>query len=393
LKYSLWFVVIAIPLVITFTSCSDDPSSIGIDLLAGDFVIVSSFDTKDDSVFQSSSYFKEVVPLGLASRLLIGKRENIEATALMDFAFFINDSLEQDFLDGNITVNQATLELTPIYTYTDEMADFDFTVHKINSKWFPSDFTSDSLINLSYDAEDLSSNKNFTDSLYTFQLDNDFVLSWIKFTIDSSLEDINGIYYKPTMNSNKVVGFQALTTTSSTAAKLKIVIEKQGSFIDTIQPFIFSDVSAVVADIPVLPVESIALQSSITIQAKLFFDVSKVPRDVIINKAELILTADTLNSITGSSFNGNLLVYRVTDSSDVSVDEDNGIELKKDNDIYTGDVTSFITSWIINDNNEGMIIRPGSITEGLELFAIKGTEYPDSSMRPRLRIVFTSREN
>jgi hypothetical protein len=376
-----------------FTSCSDDPSSIGIDLLAGDFVIVSSFDTKDDSVFQSSSYFKEVLPLGLASRLLIGKRDDIEASALMDFAFFINDSMKQDFLDGNITVNKATIELTPIYTYTDESAEFDFTVHKINSDWAPASFTSDSLPGLSFDAEDLSSNKNFTDSLYTFDLNNDFVLSWIKFTLDSSLEAVNGIYYQPTMNSNKVVGFQALTTTSSTAAKLKIVIEKQGSYTDTIQPFIFSDVSAVVGDVPVLPAESIALQSSITVQGKLFFDVSNVPREVIVNQAELILTADTLNSITGSSFNGNLLAYRVTDSTDNSIDEDNAIELRKDNDVYSGDVTSFVTLWIANNNNEGMIIRPGSITEGLELFAIKGSEYPDSSMRPRLRIVFTSREN
>lgn len=392
MKYPLSIIVIILFIVINFLSCSDDPpTSIGIDLLDGDFLIVSTFDTKDDSVSQSSSFFKEVVQLGLSSKVLIGKRDELEATTLMDFAFFIADSLQQDFLDGNITVNQAFIELTPQYTYTDTTAAYDFTVHEITSDWSV-EFTSDSLANLTYDQADLSSNKNFTDSIYTFDLDNDFVLQWIKNSIDTSLGKNKGIYYKPTMNTGKVVGFQALTTTSTDAAKLKVVIEKPGSFIDTVRAFIFADVSAVVADLPVLPVVDIGVQASITIQSRLFFDLSEVPPDIIINKAELILTEDTLSSITGSSFDSNLLVFKITDSSDVTIDEGIAILLSKKNNIYTGDITSFVTSWINNEDNQGMVIRPASLIEGLELFAIRGSEYPELSERPRLRIVFTSKE-
>ncbi|TDJ55536.1 MAG: hypothetical protein E2O46_02565 [Ignavibacteria bacterium] len=392
MKYPLSIIVIIIFIIINFISCSDDPpTSIGIDLLDGDFLIVSTFDTQDDSVTQFSSFFKEVVPLGLSSKVLIGKRDELEATALMDFAFFIVDSLQQDFLDGNITVNQAFIELTPQYTYTDTNAAYDFTVHQITSNWSLG-FTSDSLANLTYDQADLSSNKNFTDSIYTFDLDNDFVLQWIKNSIDSSLGENNGIYYKPTMSTGKVVGFQALTTTSTDAAKLKVVIEKQGSFVDTIRAFIFADVSAVEADLPVLPVVDIGVQASVTIQSKLFFDLSEVPPDIVINKAELILTEDTLSSITGSSFDSNLLVFKITDSSDVTIDEGIAILLSKKNNIYTGDITSFVTSWINNEDNQGIVVQPASLIEGLELFAIRGSEYPELSERPRLRIVFTSKE-
>ncbi len=392
MKYPLSIIVIIIFIIINFISCSDDPpTSIGIDLLDGDFLIVSTFDTQDDSVTQFSSFFKEVVPLGLSSKVLIGKRDELEATALMDFAFFIVDSLQQDFLDGNITVNQAFIELTPQYTYTDTNAAYDFTVHQITSNWSLG-FTSDSLANLTYDQADLSSNKNFTDSIYTFDLDNDFVLQWIKNSIDSSLGENNGIYYKPTMSTGKVVGFQALTTTSTDAAKLKVVIEKQGSFVDTIRAFIFADVSAVEADLPVLPAVDIGVQASVTIQSKLFFDLSEVPPDIVINKAELILTEDTLSSITGSSFDSNLLVFKITDSSDVTIDEGIAILLSKKNNIYTGDITSFVTSWINNEDNQGIVVQPASLIEGLELFAIRGSEYPELSERPRLRIVFTSKE-
>jgi len=391
LKYPLSIILIILFIVINFLSCSDDPTSIGIDLLEGDFVIVSTFDTQDDTVTQTSSFFKEVVPLGLSSKVLIGKRDELDATTLMNFAFFIADSLRQDFLDGNILVNTAFIELTPTYTYTDSIAEYDFTVHEITSDWSIG-FTSDSLANLSFDGEDLSSNKNFTDSIYTFDLNNDFVLQWIKISIDSSLGKNNGIYIIPTMSTGKVVGFEALTTTSSDAATFRVVIEKPGSFVDTIRAFIFADVSAIIAELPVLPVVDIGVQASTTIQSRLFFDVSEVPRDIIINKAELILTEDTLSSITGSSFNPNLTVFKITDSSDVTIDEGTAIFLIKNNNIYTGDITSFITSWITNEDNQGMVIRPASLIEGLELFAIRGSEYPELSERPRLRIVFTSKE-
>ncbi len=194
------------------------------------------------------------------------------------------------------------------------------------------------------------------------------------------------------MSTDKVVGFQALTTTSTDAAKLKVVIEKTGSYVDTIRAFIFADVSTVIANLPVLPMEDIGVQASTTIQSRLFFDLSEVPRDIIINKAELILTEDTLSSITGSSFDSKLLVFKITDSSDVTIDEGIAILLGKKNNVYTGDITPYITSWITNEDNQGMVIRPASLIEGLELFAIKGSEHPELSERPRLRIVFTSKE-
>ena len=389
MKYPFLFLAATLIGLLGFLSCSDEPSSIGVDLLGSDFITIVTFDT----VAQSSSFNKEIVPLGLSSKVLIGKRDELEATTLMDFAFFIVDSLRQDFLDGNITVTQAFIELTPIYTYTDEAAEYDFTVHKTTSNWSISGFTSDSLANLTYDEDDLSSNKNFTDSIYTFDLNNDFVLQWIKISIDSSLGENNGIYIRPTINTGKVVGFQALTTTSSDAAKLRVVIEKQGSIVDTIAAFIFADVSAVIADLPVLPGEDIGVQASTTIQSKLFFDLAELPRDIIINKAELILTEDTLSSIKGSSFNPNLTVFLITDSSDVTLDEDIAVVLIKENNNYTGDITSFITSWITDEDNQGMVIKHESLIEGLELFAIKGSDFPVTEERLRVKIIYTRKEN
>lgn len=393
MKLPLWHLATCIILSLLYFSCADDPSSIGVNLLEGDFVIVSTFDTKDDSIFQTSSDYKDVVSLGLASNILIGKRGDVEASTLMRFVFAINDSLKQDFLDDNIRVNEATIILSPTYIYTDSLAAFDFTVHNVTSGWTSTGFTSDSLSNLTYDPTDLSSNKNFTDTLYNFMFDSSIVLSWIKHSIDSNVGSNNGIYYKPTMSSEKVVGFQALTLTSTTAAKLNIVIEKPGSFIDTINGFIFEDVSAVEAGPLSLPEGDLAVQSSVTYQSRLLFDVSDVDSAVVVNNAQLILAVDSLNTITGSSFNSNLSVYRITDSSNATIDPSFSVTLKKEGNSYSGDITPIVSTWLnsIRDN-QGLVIRAQTNTNGLELFALKGSSSILQSDRPRLKVVFTRLE-
>ena len=393
MKLPLSLLVSCIILSLFYISCGDEPSSIGVNLLQGDFVIVSTFDTKDDSISQSSSDFKKVVSLGLASKILIGKREDVEASTLMKFVFAINDSLRQDFLDGNIRINEAMIELSPNYIYTDSSAAFDFTVHNVTSTWTSTGFTSDSLSNLIYDPLDVSSDKNFTDSLYSFVIDSSTVLPWIKNSIDSDIGSNNGIYYKPSAITEKVVGFQALTLTSTTAAKIIVVIEKPGTFIDTINGFIYEDVSAIERGSLLLPEGEIAVQSSVTFQSKLFFDVSAVDSAVIVNNAELILVVDSINTITGSSFNSNLSVYRITDSSNVKIDETFSVTLRREGNIYTGDITAFVTRWLSSiRDNQGLVIRSQSYTEGLELFAIKGSSSTLQSDRPRLKVVYTRLE-
>jgi hypothetical protein len=387
--------LLAVCLIISFKfiSCTDEPSSIGVDLLEGDKVIVRTFDTQDDPVYQVSSDIKEVVSLGFASRILIGKRGDVAASSLMRFIFGINDTLQQDFLDGNIQINESSIDLDPIYTYTDTMEAFDFTVHEVTSGWSSMGFTSDSLSSLTYDPMDVSSNKDFSDSVYSFNLDNNLVLSWIIFSIDSSQGSNKGIYYKPTASSGKVVGFQALTITSTTAAKLNIVLEKSGSWIDTINGFIFEDVSVAEKGFSSLPEDQIGIQSSVTFQSTLLFDLSGEDSSVVVNNAELILTVDSLNTVTGSPFNSNLNAYRVTDSTNNAFDESFGVTLVNAGNLYIGDITSFVNLWLNSRDNHGLLIRSQSYTEGLELFAIKGSNTPLLSEKPRLKIVFTRLED
>ena len=107
--------LIAVVSSIHFLSCSDSPSSVGEDFLTDDLISVKSFDSSIDSMDQTSTYFKEVIPLGNSSRLLLGKFENTNASLLLRFSFTLPDSIKEDILAGEITIISATLSLTNNY--------------------------------------------------------------------------------------------------------------------------------------------------------------------------------------------------------------------------------------------------------------------------------------
>lgn len=378
---------------ILFLACEDEPSAIGIELIASDLISVRTFDSQKDTLDQNSSYHKKVIELGASSKILIGKHEDIEASSLLKFIFGLADTLKDDIKAGDVNVNEAWIELTTGYVFIDSNEIMDFTVHKVNNSWDPFEFTIDSLPKLSYEVIDISSNKEITDTNYVFNIDTDVVLSWMKNAADTSLEKNYGIYLKPVDNSGKVIGFQAFTAISSQAAKLTLVIEKTGSYVDTINGFIFADVSVVDGDLPVLPTEDIAVQSSISVNSIIVFDLSDVPKGVVINSAELIIQRDSLNTLTGSSFTNSLKAFFVEDSTAKEVDEGGSFTLSFKDNGYLGDITSYVRIWINENRNQGVMLRSGNDIEGLELFALKGSSAVNYSERPRLKIVYTVKEN
>ncbi|RKY99602.1 MAG: hypothetical protein DRQ13_01990, partial [Ignavibacteriae bacterium] len=155
----------------------------------------------------------------------------------------------------------------------------------------------------------------------------------------------------------------------------------------------FADVSIVDGDLPLLPQEDIAVQSSVSVNSIIAFDLSDVPEGVVINSAELIIQRDSLNTITGSSFSNSLLAYFVEDSTTKEVAEEGAFLLSFNDNSYSGDITSYVRIWINENRNQGVLLRSGNAIEGLELFALKGSTAADFAERPRLRIVYTVKEN
>jgi len=381
---------IIILLILTFIySCTDEPSSLGVELIGSENISAKIYDTLVDTTLQSSSYFKKVMALGNADWILLGKYQDITASTLLRFVFGLPDSLKDDLKDGNINVLDSWIILRTRYVYTDSMAAMNFTVHKVNSSWSSTGYTIDSLPNLNYEQTDVSSQFTITDTLYTFHLDSALPLAWMKNTADKTLESNYGIYLNPTLSSTKVIGFQAFNAISAEAAKLFVVIEKPGVYVDTLNGFIAADISLIDRPVvPTLPAGLMGVQSSVAINSRLTFDLGMVPASVVINKAEIFITQDSVNSVKGSSSNNSLRLSYMSYADSLNT-EGNPVFLSFKDNKYSGDVTLFVRNWINTKENNGMLIEAGSPTSGLGLFALKGSDYLEISERPRLKITYT----
>ena len=390
------FILLLLLVFTLISACNDEPSSLGIEILESDFIVVKTFDSQTDTIEQNSSRFKRVIPLGASDWVLIGKNQTASQTltssALFKFIFGLPDSIEQDIENDSINVTDSWVVLTNKYVFGDTLASMTFTTHKVTSTWSANLFTIDDLPGLQYDSENISSDLTASDTLYTFHLDDNLVYSWMKNSVDTSLAKNDGIYLEPTSTTNKIIGFQALTPTSFEAAKLFVVIEKPGFYIDTINGFVSGDVSAVAGTEPVLSSELICAQSSVTIDSKLKFDIGVLPVGLVINKAQLILTRDSSNSVFGSNYNNTIRVYYLNSNDSVKT-EGNPIVLRYADNKYSGDITTFVRSWISKNENFGMLIEPGNPILGADLFALKGSDYSVITERPRIIITYTVKKN
>ena len=396
MKFHFVFILLLVSVLALISACNDEPSSIGIEILESDYIIVKNFDSQVDTIAQNSSFFKKVVPLGSSDWVLIGKydtpSQNLASSTLLKFIFGLPDSIKADFEEDSINVLDSWIVLTNKYVYGDTLASMEFTTHKVNSYWSANTFTIDDLPSLQYDPVDISSDFSASDTLYSFHLDPNIVFEWMQNSIDTNQAKNYGLYLDPTSSSNKIIGFQALTPLSSEAAKLFVVIQKPGSYVDTINGYVSGDISAVAGTEPILSPGLIGAQSSVTMNSKLTFDIGVLPVGLVVNKAELILTKDTLNSVFGSSYNNSLRVFYLSSNDSIKT-EGNPITLAFKDNQYSGDITAFVRAWISKNENYGMLIQSGNQSLGTDLFAIKGSDYSEVTERPRIVVTFTVKKN
>ncbi|MDO8549124.1 MAG: hypothetical protein Q7S39_03090 [Ignavibacteria bacterium] len=381
IKKSIFLILLS---AFVFFNCSDEPTSIGIDLLGDDLINLITINSNDDSLTQTSSYFhREDVKLSSSERLLLGISDSIEASILIKFETALADSIKEDILE--ITVTSAVMEFQQFYRFGEEMAPFDFTVHKVTSNWSVG-FTEDSITGLLYEAENLLESKDINDSVTSVTLINQLLMDWLRITVDTALSGNNGIYIKPADGTQKVLGYQALTSSFIDLPIVKAVIEKPGAYTDTITFISTSDLTVMQGSIPSVSSGNIPIRAGYVIDGRLFFNLSPIPEEAVINKAELILTIDTLETKVGSSYTNSLQAYFLFDSTNTDSISSSSITLSRTGNTFTGNITPYVNIWLEN-NNHGLLLSPTSTFTGVELFVIKGSDAITD--KPLLKITYT----
>lgn len=373
-------------------SCSDSPSSIGYNLLSPDHLNVDSIDSYQDTIPQVSTYYKTQIRLSDSPRLLVGHFENVEASSLLRFGVFLPDSLQEAFLNSSLTIVNARIDLTREYNIGDVSPNLNFTVHYVTSGWTSYGFNADSLPYLAYENEDISSNKDYSDSLYSFNVDEQTINTWFQTASDTAVHKNKGIYIKPDGASTGIIGFDAYNIALLGLPKLSVIIQTSG-ITDTLTFYSVEDVSALKGDMPVVPTEDIAVQAGLAVDARVKFDLSSIPKGSVINKAQLTLFVDSSATKNGSPFTNSLVAYFAIDTSINSYDTTSAVVLNRTDNYFSGNVVRFIQSIAsgYHDNN-GIVLAAGGQNLGVDIFGLKGSGAADPALRPRLVITYTGRK-
>jgi hypothetical protein len=371
---------------VNFYSCSDTPSDLGSELIGSSNLIVKQIDSKTDSLKQYSANFKKLIPLGTAKNLIIGKNPNITSYILIKFNILLTTKINSDL--DSLTVLSAKVKFTKSYKYGDSTALLDFSVHKIVNNWSFELVTADSLSKINYDQNDLSSNRSITDSITQFNIPSEIALNWLKDEKSNSSKNTYGLFLKPSSNTNRFIGFYSYNALSNHPV-LELIVQKQGSYTDTLTFNSLSDAHIVSGNTQTFTADFLPIQSGILNQGKVWFDISSIPKNAIVNYASLTLTLDTLNSKFGSSYTDIIYVLNISDSVNNTSDETYITELKRSGNLYSGIVTGVVNKWIKDKSNMGLALKPINSTEGLELFVFYSSSAANYDYRPKLKITYT----
>ncbi len=394
-NFALKASTIAVLSVLLF-ACSDDPSPVGTEIIPpGDNITIDTLDSYVDTLEQSSNFYSSFVDLGLSENLMLGKKDNVESSFIQDFYFTMEDTTESDLLDDSLEIVSAKLTLPITYKYGDESAPFDFSVYAVKGAWGITKFDLDSLNNLDIDyATDVKLLASYTDTTVVVDLNTEFVKNMMKTYSDTSLDGrIYGMYFKPSSICQKILGFQAFSTTADYNSSVEVVVRRiDGSYQDTLSFGPRSDTHILDAEAPASNNGELTyIQGGIAVSSILKFDVSSLPQNIAINYASLQLTLDSTQSIIGDPTTTYIGVWVLNDWDTHLVDSNSSaIYITRDGYSISGNIGSIVQRWTTGgEENNGIRVFLYNERSYLDKFVIYGSAAADPLKRPRLIINYS----
>ncbi len=373
-----------------FLSCQDDPTSLGRNFIGNELEIII-LNSESDSLNQNTnSYLADSLSFGAAGRILLGNLDYVKSTMLVRFGTILPDSIRTSLENNTLTVMSAEVELRPNYRIGDLTQQFNFAVHKITSDWGSAGFNPDSLALLTYEPNELTDQKEISDSLIKFNVHSDIALEWMNALRGDSLANNYGMIFLPASGTNLIYGFRAFPFIQfENSPLIRFVVQNDASKIDTIIANIVFDVHVPEGTPPQVDSDKLQLIAGLGQRGKLFIDVSKLPSHVNINRAELTLQLDSLNSVVGSPAADSLRVHLFADSSDLSViSNQRALRLRFDGKQFKGDISQLIQLLNSGTENKGMRLVLSNEIDAVDKYVIFGSRYTEPSLRPKLIIYY-----
>lgn len=389
---NLRFIILYFVIAILLTGCNSNPTSVGSELLGNEGKLnFNIYNSQQENTKRNSYTYRKNLTLGVSDKLLLGKNSYAESYILLRFSVALADSVINKLKQNKLQLVNAWMYMKVKYSLGDKFLPFNFTVHRIRKDWGSDKFNYDSLKVLAYDASDISSSKNITDSLVTFNLSTDVVFDWLKYSVDSTSAPKNyGLLFKPTPNTQRFLGFKGYRLGSdSDVPLLYIVYEEPSVFKDTIFVSPYMNIH-VVNGTEINSNNDIVLQAGLGYKGYLFFDLSSLPRNIIVNKATLELSVDSSKTIDGNPASDSIVVKILGDTLNKTYTRDSSFYsiLSRTGNTFSGDISWIVQKWINGQAvNQGLELYLADEISSIARIWIHGSKSSEA-LRPRLKIYY-----
>ena len=382
-------------LTLAAAGCSETPTE---DNSIGGALTRSSFLIRDTTLYATSgrSFQRTLANNGAAN--LVGMAGGHTAYAVLQFppsVMPINDTDD---------VLSATLRIRFVSWFGDSAGPFGISVHRIvsASTWSPDSLVWQDVQSDFYDPTPLGAEQFFpvqgdTETV-SIMLDTTLIHSWFHAGNTGNPDSVDrGIILLPTSGTQVVRGFNAFFfNTDSVQYYPTLQVAVHHPAIDstetlTIQAGFDTHVAHLENFTP--NPDRLYTQAGIVYESRLTFDLGFIVRGTIISNAELVLINDPAETMIATPATRIVTVHRSlseTDSASFSFSSIDGIPTDGQPERYSFNVGALVQS-LVRGPNYGITLRPSpaTITSSLDRFAFYNATVADSTLRPRLRILYT----
>ncbi|MFN3135588.1 MAG: hypothetical protein ACK44H_08470 [Candidatus Kryptonium sp.] len=342
--------------------CSKEPNDVGFGLLPDNEL----FNVKvyEDSVEIYAENIQNFISNSSSEVLLIGNYEGISCDILIRFN--VPDTLR----DMKIEWAQVRLFKSKL-VIGDSALPLRFTAHKVLSNYY------DTL----YDSRIIGEFESIPDSVNYFKIDTGVVREWLN-------GKNYGLYLK-SQSDGVIWEFNSLDASLFTPA-LEIVVPKEGGGVDTIR-FVYGSDGYIARLNEKIDTNYIVLQAGVGLRSILKFDVSKLPKNIIINRAEVSLYLKEKKRY-GNNGVDSLLASFITDidlvRKSIGGFEGNYLGVRNPIDTleYIIPITTPVQRWVNGESNNGILLRCFSEVDNFDRFTFYYVE-----RRPKLKIYYTTK--
>ena len=381
---------LALLAAVLLAGCSEEPSRSN--ALVADLPL-DEFTVKDTTVSADTSGTFRTYQAMNGSINMLGSYGRYTACLAIQFtpsAFPTRDT---------IVVHQATLMLSSATWTGDSLGTLSFTAHRVERGWSASRLTWDSIQTGFFESAERGRyvGAGGPDSqMISLDLDTAMVREWFR----SSGTTKYGIILVPAAPGGLIRGFFTFGEDSSAIRPTLRVIagNVSGTSRDTSTFVLGTD--TFVANIDELAADPglIYLQAGVVYRGNLRFDTGFLPRGAIVNQAELLLERDAASShLTRFTADTVVSAHMLLSNDPAGIFESDfyssaGRRLAGTSTTFRFDVRHAVQTWA-RGGNYGFLLRVATASEfnSLDLYCFGSVSAPDPARRPRLRVVYSVR--